>query len=93
MKVLLGPAGSTSSFNVPVFIGVRRDSDNQMIVSKVYQVAANIAPGTPHTTFPVVSELLAVPYTRDNANEDYSIYVGFEKPAQNQTTAQRGRRR
>lgn len=92
-KVLLGPAGSASSFSVPVFIGVRRDSDNQMLVSKVYQVAASIAPGTAHTTFSVVSEPLAVPYTRDNANEDYSIYVGFEKPSQTQTTAQRRRRR
>ena len=91
-KVLLGPAGSPSSFTVPVFIGIRRDSDQQMLVSKVYNVSASIQAGTANTTFSVVSEPLAVPYTRDNANEDYSIYIGFERPSQTQRTSQRRRR-
>ncbi|MBM3609254.1 MAG: hypothetical protein FJX29_12535 [Alphaproteobacteria bacterium] len=92
-KVLLGPAGGPSTFSVPVFIGVRRDRDQQMVVSKVYNVQANIASGSVQTSFSVVSEPLSVPYMNDNANLDYSIYVGFERPQQQpQRTSQRRRR-
>lgn len=91
-KVLLGPAGAPSSFTVPVYIGIRRDSDQQYVVSKVYNVQAAIAAGSAQTTFSVVSEPLAVPYTSDNVNMQYSIFVGFERPAQPQRTSQRRRR-
>ncbi|MDP4595046.1 MAG: hypothetical protein NWT00_10900 [Beijerinckiaceae bacterium] len=77
-KVLLGPAGSASSFNVPVSIAIRDESSQQMLVSKTYQVAVTIPPGSPHATFSVVSEVLVVPYRRKEANEDYLIFVGFE---------------
>jgi len=91
-KVLLGPAGAPSSFTVPVYIGVRRDADQQIVVSKVYNVQAAIPAGSAQTTFSVVSEPLAVPYISDSANMDYSIFVGFERPAQPQRTSQRRRR-
>jgi hypothetical protein len=78
-KVLLGPAGSASSFNVPVSMSVRDEATQQIVASKTYQVAVTIPPGSPHATFSVVSELLVVPYRRKEANEDYIIIVGFEK--------------
>ncbi len=82
-KVLLGPAGSPSSFNVPVFIGVRRDEGQQMLTSRIYQVAAAIPSGSSQTTFSVVSEPMSVPFTRENAAADYTIYVGFEGQREN----------
>lgn len=89
-KVLLGPAGSASSFNVPVKIAVRDENTQQMVASKTYQVAVTLPPGAPHSTFSVVSEPLLVPFRRKEANEDYLIMVGFEKT---KAQPQRKRRR
>lgn len=90
-KVLLGPAGSPSSFNVPVYIGVRRDEGQQTLAQKVYNVAASIPAGSTQTSFSVVSEPLVVPYTRQNAAADYTIWVGFE--GQRETRPREARRR
>ncbi len=90
-KVLLGPAGGPSSFTVPVFIGVRRDEGQQMLASKVYNVAAAIPQGSTNTSFSVVSEPLVVPLTQENAAADYTIYVGFE--GQRESRPQQARRR
>ena len=92
-KVLLGPAGSPASFNVPVFIGVRRDEGQVMLTSKVYQIAASIPAGTSQTSFSVVSEPMTVPFTRENAAAVYTIYVGFDGQRENrpQQAARRGR--
>ncbi len=77
-KVLLGPAGSASSFNVPVSIAVRDESNQQMLSSRTYQVAVSIPTGQTNATFSVVSEPVLVPLRRREANEDYLIIVGFE---------------
>ena len=77
-KVLLGPAGAASSFNVPVSIAVRDEASMQMLSSHTYQVAVTIPQGQPHATFSVVSETMLVPLRRREANEDYLIMVGFE---------------
>lgn len=77
-KVLLGPAGGSSSFNVPVSIAVRDEASQQMLSEKTYQVAVTIPSGQPHATFSVVSETIFVPLKRREANEDYLIIVGFE---------------
>ncbi|MGE3246720.1 MAG: hypothetical protein AB7F96_06755 [Beijerinckiaceae bacterium] len=77
-KVLLGPSGSGSSFNVPVSIAVRDEGNNQIISSKIYSVAVSVPSGSPHATFSVVSETILVPLRRREANEDYLIIVGFE---------------
>lgn len=90
-KVLLGPAGSPSSFTVPVYIGIRKDEGQQTLSQKVYNVAASIPAGSTHTSFSVVSEPLVVPYTRQNAAADYTIWVGFE--GQRETRPREARRR
>ena len=93
-KVLLGPSGAPSSFTVPVFIGVRRDEGQQMVSSKVYNIAAAVPAGSTQTTFSVVSEPLVVPFTRENAAGDYTIYVGFEGQRESRPQqARRGRAR
>jgi len=94
-KVLLGPAGQPSSFNVPVFIGVRAEAGEKMLVSKVYNAAVTIPPGQSIGSFTIVSDELAVPFTQENANDDYTVFVGFEGPgkASVQRTARARRQR
>jgi hypothetical protein len=84
--VLSGPMGGPGSFQVPVRVFVRRDSDGRTVQSKTYKVAATIAPDQAQTAFAVVTEPLTVPLLRADASLDYSLFVGFdgtpEKPQQ-----------
>ncbi|MDF2118903.1 hypothetical protein PY365_25370 [Roseiarcaceae bacterium H3SJ34-1] len=94
-KVLLGPAGQPSNFNVPVFVGVRAEAGEKMLVSKVYNAAVTIPAGQTQGSFAIVSDELAVPFTQENANDDYTVFVGFEGPgkAPVQRTARARRQR
>ena len=80
-KVLLGPAGSPSSFSVPVRMAVLREHDNQPIVSKLYRTAVTVAAGETRADFTVVSEPLRVPFIQDHAKDDYTIRVGIDEGA------------
>lgn len=80
-RVLLGPAGSPGAFTVPVRIAVRHDSDGKAVATKFYQVPATIAAGQDATTFQVVSDPIAVPFVSSNADDDYTILVGFDADA------------
>ena len=87
-RVLIGPAGQPGAFSVPVRIVVRRESDKKPAASKFYRVAASVPAGDTQAGFSVVSEALLVPFTRPEADEDYTILVGLdasggavEKPA------------
>ena len=77
-RVLLGPVGQPGSFNVPIRIAVRRESDQKPAVGKLYQVPASVAFGQTQGDFALVSEPLAVPYVQAHADEDYTILVGFD---------------
>ena len=93
-RVLLGPAGAPGAFTVPVRIAVRHDGDGKAVAAKFYQVPATITPGTDSTTFQIVSDPIAVPFVTSNADDDYTILVGFDasgKPAP--ATAERKPRR
>jgi hypothetical protein len=79
-KVLLGPAGQPSNFNVPVFVGVRAEAGEKMLVSKVYSAAVTIPAGETQGSFAIISDELAVPFTQENANDDYTVFIGFEGP-------------
>jgi hypothetical protein len=76
-KVLLGPAGSPSSFTVPVTVSVRRDGEEKMLVSRTYNVAASVPQGASNSTFSVISEDIAVPFISEAANNDYEVFVGL----------------
>ena len=80
-KVLLGPAGSPSSFSVPVRMAVLREHDNQPIVSKLYRAAVTVAAGETRADFTIVSEPLQVPFIQDHAEDDYTIKVGIDEGA------------
>lgn len=90
-KVLLGPAGAPSSFNVPVTIAVRNEKNEQIVAERTYQVAASIPSGAAHTTFNVVSEDIAVPFTGERADASYQIFVGLDgaNSASNRARARR----
>ena len=77
-RVLLGPAGSPGSFTVPVSIAVRDEISRKYVANRTYRVAANIAQGAANTEFTVVSDEITVPYKSLSANEDYSVFVGFD---------------
>jgi len=91
--VLSGPMGGPGSFQVPVRVWVRRDSDGQVLQSKTYRIAAAITADQAQASFAVVTEPMTVPFTRTEANMDYSLFVGFdatpEKP-QKPAPRQRG---
>ncbi|MDB5571522.1 MAG: hypothetical protein JWN93_2705 [Hyphomicrobiales bacterium] len=76
-KVLLGPAGSPSSFTVPVTVSVRRDGEEKMLASRTYNVPASVPQGASNSTFSVISEDIAVPFVSEAANEDYEVFVGL----------------
>ena len=76
--VLAGPMGGPGSFQVPVRVSVRRDSNNQTVQTKTYRVAATIAPGEAQAAFTLVSDPLTVPLLRTDVSQDYSIFVGFD---------------
>ena len=80
-RVLLGPAGTPGSFTVPVRIAVRHDGDGKAVAAKFYQVPATIAAGEDATSFQIVSDPIAVPFVSSNADDDYTILVGFDAAA------------
>jgi hypothetical protein len=78
-RVIAGPAGGAGSFSVPIRVGVRREADQKILVSKVYNVPAAIPAGSASGVFSFVADPLTVPYTREEANEDYMVVVGMAK--------------
>ena len=77
-RVLLGPVGAPGNFNVPIRIAVVRERDQQPVVSKLYHVAATVAPGQTLADFSVVSEPFLVPFTKEHEEDDYTIKVGID---------------
>ncbi|HEY8578709.1 MAG TPA: hypothetical protein VIL72_02400 [Beijerinckiaceae bacterium] len=92
-KVLLGPAGSPSSFTVPIAIAVRREAGNVFVTQRKYNVAASIPAGSAQTAFAMVSEEIAVPFVSPKPIDDYQIFIGFETAGAPTATAERRRRR
>jgi hypothetical protein len=91
--VLSGPMGGPGSFQVPVRVWVRRDSDGQVVQSKTYRIAVAITAEQPQASFAVVTEPMTVPFTRTEANMDYSLFVGFDaSPEKPQKPAPKQRR-
>ncbi len=93
--VLAGPSGAAGTFNVPVKVVIKRDSDHSIAATKVMRVATAIPPGESQSAFSAVTETIVIPFLRPEADEDYSIYVGFdsagpEKPVKKQKRKRRG---
>jgi hypothetical protein len=78
-RVVAGPAGGPGTFSVPIRVGVRREDNQQIVTSKVFNVPASIPAGQGSSTFAFVSDPVVVPFTREAANEDYMVVVGIAK--------------
>jgi hypothetical protein len=76
-RLLIGPAGSPGAYSTNVKVLVRREVDQKTIFEKTYRVEANTAAGV-QAPFQVVTELIMLPLTRPQLNDDYSIFVGFD---------------
>ncbi len=77
-KILLGPSGSPGTFTVPVKVQIRRESDEKIIETKIYRVAANVPAGAAQGAFSVVSDTFRVPFISEDAFDDYQIFVSFD---------------
>ncbi len=91
--VIAGPSGASGAFTVPIRVKVVRDSDKFVVASQNIRVAASLQGGEAQSPFTAVTEPLQVPYTRREADEDYSIYVGFEGGSAEKPKAAAPRRR
>jgi len=72
-RVLLGPAGTETSFNVPLRFTV--DRNNTAVFSEKYIIPVSITPPAQSAEFVKVVENVAIPYL---GGEDITIWVGFE---------------
>lgn len=80
-KVLLGPAGSPGSFNVPVRMAILKERNNEPVTSKLYHAQVTVASGATDGDFTIVSEPFHVPFIQDHAEDDYTIRVGLDEGA------------
>lgn len=95
-RALLGPAGSPGSYSAPVRIAIRKDSTvggGGALVSKVYTASATLTADGSDSAFSVVSEPFEVPFLREQADQDYTILVGFDTGAKVATSVRHKRRR
>lgn len=77
-RLLLGPSGAPGHFTAPLRIAIRRDSDNALAFVKVYGVAADVSGANAVASFQLVTEPVFIPYTRAEADQDYTILIGFD---------------
>jgi hypothetical protein len=91
-RVVLGPAGSPGSYSAPLRVGVRQQQGEKILVSKVFNVGATIAPGMTGADFIVVTEPFTVPFTTEHAADDYEVVVAFGKDAKAAPVEKRKRR-
>lgn len=91
--VLSGPKGTPGSFQVPVRISVRHDTDDKIIATKAYRLSTSIAQGEAQAPFMVVTDPLPVPLTRQEASQDYTILIGFDSTPDKAAPAAAGNKR
>ena len=92
-RVLIGPAGGPGTYSTAVRIAVRSEKDQKIIASRSYRPSATIPAGESHADFTVISEPLLVPFTRQQADEDYTVLVGFDGATGTGDVVQRKRKR
>ena len=62
-----------------LLLDLSREDNNKIVTSKVFTVPASIPAGASSSTFAFVSDPVTVPFTREEANEDYMVVVGIAK--------------
>ena len=77
-RVLLGPAGSPGTFDVPVRVAIVDRVIERPLLSKIYRVAASIPTGQTATSYSLVADSLMVPFAPGRTAQDYSIKIGID---------------
>lgn len=77
-RVLLGPAGSPGTFDVPIRIAIVNKLDDKPFLSKLYKVAASIPTGQTGTPYTLVADSLVIPFGAGRTAQDYSIKIGID---------------
>lgn len=77
-RVLLGPAGGSGRFDVPIRVVIFSEVEQKPVQSKLYRVPASIGAGQAATPFEFVSEMIPVPIASGRSGADYSIKVGID---------------
>jgi len=74
---LLGPAGASGGYSVPLRFVIVEEATQKPVTSKVFRINAAIPAGQAQAPFVIVSEPLAVP-VRADADTFYTVKVGFD---------------
>jgi hypothetical protein len=90
-NLILGPAGSPGSYTVPLRVAIRKQSDESIVVSKVYQVGGAVGPNG-QAQFTLVADPLTVPYTTEHAADDYEVVLGLGERGGSGVPSKRARR-
>jgi hypothetical protein len=77
-RVLLGPAGSPGTFDVPIRIAIVNKLDDKPFLSKLYKVAASIPKGQTGTPYTLVADSLVIPFGAGRSAQDYIIKIGID---------------
>ena len=74
-------------------VAVRSEKDQKIIASRNYRPSATVPAGDSQADFTVIAEPLVIPYTRQQADEDYTVLVGFDQTSGTGDAAPRKRKR
>ncbi|HEY1736266.1 MAG TPA: hypothetical protein VGG12_06450 [Methylovirgula sp.] len=77
-KVLLGPVGAPGNFTAPIRVAIIRRANEDVVVSKLYQLPTSVPDGATEGPLTLVADDLAIPYSYANAQHDFEIKVGFD---------------
>ena len=92
-RVLLGPAGSPGTFDVPIRIAIVNKLDEKPFLSKFYKVAASIPKGQTGTAYTLVADSLVIPFGAGRTAQDYIIKIGIDSGKGGDVAAKPARRR
>ena len=77
-RVLLGPAGAPSHFDVPIRVVVYSEVSQKPVESRLFRVPATMGAGQASVPFQFVSDSINVPIAGGAVATDYSIKVGID---------------
>ncbi len=92
-KVLLGPAGTPGTFDVPLRVAIVDRISEKPLLSKLYRVSASIPAGRTGTNYSLVADSLVVPFAAGRTAQDYSIKIGIDTAGRGGDVASKPTRR
>jgi hypothetical protein len=78
-RVVLGPAGTPGTIEVPVrYALVEEGPQPKTVYSKLYRVPVSILEGQSNVSFTHIEEAMSVPMPPPDVFDRYVVYVGFD---------------